>query len=304
MVCIDASQNVDDGSRERDRPQTSSTSMLHPFSLENFTAGGGAPENHQSPAHWFVFCGNQLLVQLSSTPPLAQTPYCIDLQELGFQPEHPLFLGHLHNTPCYGAILSPAVQLPPDWHLVSLRQLYGQLEDALFAIGGRAFQMVEWHRTHQFCSCCAAPLVQPSPTAKHCPPCNLRYYPKLSPAIIVRVTRGDEILLARSPRFRPDMYSVLAGFVEPGESLEETVRREVREEVGIEVDNICYFGSRPWPFPNSLMLAFSAEYAGGDLRPEPGEIEAVAWFTKDVLPEVPGPLSIARDLIDAFLASA
>lgn len=278
--------------------------MLHPFSLDNFTAGGFPPEPTQSPAHWFIFCGKQLLIKRSPNPPLAQIPYSLGLDDLELKAEKILFLGKSQQTPCYGAILAAGTPPPLDWVFVSLRQLYGQLDEHLFAIAGRAFQMMEWHRTHQFCSCCATPLVSSSTTAKHCSPCNLRYYPKLSPAIIVRVTRGDEILLARSPRFRPGMYSVLAGFVEPGESLEETVMREVREEVGIEVKNICYFGSRPWPFPNSLMLAFSAEYAGGDLRPEPEEIEAVAWFTKDALPEVPGPLSIARTLIDAFLASA
>ena len=199
------------------------------------------------------------------------------------------------------AEISQETVLPPPFELRHLRELYGELPEDLFAIAARAIQIVGWDRTHQFCGHCATPTIQP-PTerAKRCPKCELRQYPRLSPAVIMLVYRGDEILLARAPRFRSGMYSVLAGFVEPGESLEETVAREVREEVGIEVKNIRYFGSQPWPFPNSLMVGFTAEYASGTLTPEPTEIEAAAWFTKDNLPPIPSKLSIARKLIDWF----
>jgi NAD+ diphosphatase len=133
----------------------------------------------------------------------------------------------------------------------------------------------------------------------------MMHYPRLSPAAIVLVRRGDEILLARSPGFPKGLYSVLAGFVEPGESIEETVAREVREEVGIEVRNVRYFGSQPWPFPNSLMIGFTADYAGGELAPEPGEIEDAGWYRADELPEspisVPARVSIARAMIDDFV---
>jgi NAD+ diphosphatase len=132
----------------------------------------------------------------------------------------------------------------------------------------------------------------------------MMHYPRVSPAVIVRVRRGDAVLLARSPGFPPGLHSVLAGFVEPGESIEETVRREVREEVGIEVDNLRYFGSQSWPFPNSLMIAFTADYAGGELTPEPGEIEVAGWFAPHDLPTLPPRVSIARRMIDHFVRGA
>jgi NAD+ diphosphatase len=129
----------------------------------------------------------------------------------------------------------------------------------------------------------------------------MMHFPRLSPAAIVLVKRGDRILLAHSPGFPLGLYSVLAGFVEPGESIEEAVVREVKEEVGIEVTNVRYFGSQPWPFPNSLMIGFTADYKGGDLAPEPGEIEEAGWYTADDLPHLPPKISIARAMIDDFV---
>jgi NAD+ diphosphatase len=137
--------------------------------------------------------------------------------------------------------------------------------------------------------------------AKECPQCGLLYFPRLAPAIIVLVQRGDQLLLARSRHFMEGMYSVLAGFVEPGESLEEAVAREVREEVGIEVKDVHYFASQPWPFPHSLMIGFTATYAGGEISLNDDEIENASWFKVDNLPRIPGKISIARKLIDWFI---
>ncbi|HQC33740.1 MAG TPA: NAD(+) diphosphatase, partial [Methanoculleus sp.] len=119
-------------------------------------------------------------------------------------------------------------------------------------------------------------------------------------AIIVLIKKGEEILLARSPRFTPGVFSVIAGFNEPGENLEQTVHREVGEEVGITVKNLCYFGSEPWPFPDSLMIGFVAEHAGGDIRIDGREIEAAGWFSRDTLPSLPSGASISRALIEAW----
>lgn len=229
-----------------------------------------------------------------------QTP---TLQALGITPIRTQFLGYLNNHPCVAAEIAEDTQLPENFALRHLRSLYGELPEDLFAIAARAVQIVEWNRTHQYCGHCATPTIQlPTERAKRCPKCKLRQYPRLSPAVIMLVYKGSEILLARAPRFPGGMYSVLAGFVEPGESLEETVEREVREEVGIEIKNVRYFGSQPWPFPNSLMVGFIAEYASGTLVLEPTEIEAADWFAKDNLPPVPDKLSIARKLIDWFAA--
>ncbi|MFH0966628.1 MAG: NAD(+) diphosphatase, partial [Methanobacteriota archaeon] len=136
-----------------------------------------------------------------------------------------------------------------------------------------------------------------------CPSCGLITFPRLSPAIIVRITDGDRILLARSPHFPSHMYSVLAGFIEPGESLEATIHREVFEEVGVRVSDLRYFGSQPWPFPDSLMIGFTARYVSGDITCDGVEIEDAQWFTRDQMPELPGILSISRALIDDFLAA-
>ena len=129
----------------------------------------------------------------------------------------------------------------------------------------------------------------------------MMHYPRLSPAAIVLVRRGDRILLARSSGFPKEMYSVLAGFVEPGESIEDAVAREIREEVGIGVENVTYFGSQPWPFPNSLMIGFTADYADGELAPDPDEIEDAGWYTASDLPRLPPETSIARAMIDDFV---
>jgi NAD+ diphosphatase len=181
--------------------------------------------------------------------------------------------------------------------------LYGRLPDEQFSIAGRAVQILLWDQTHRFCGRCGQPTVHaPAERAKLCPRCGLLSFPRLSPAVIMLIRRGDELLLARNKAFADGFFSVLAGFVEPGESLEETVAREVREEVGLEVTDIGYFGSQPWPFPHSLMIGFTATYAGGEIRLQADEIAEAGWFHKrGDLPRLPGKLSIARRLIDSFI---
>jgi NAD+ diphosphatase len=187
--------------------------------------------------------------------------------------------------------------------LEGLRALYGRLPDAHFSIAGRAVQILLWDQTHRFCGRCGQPTVNaPAERAKLCPNCGLLSFPRLSPAVIMLVQRGDELLLARNKAFAGGFFSVLAGFVEPGESLEEAVAREVREEVGLELTDIRYFGSQPWPFPHSLMIGFTATYAAGEIRLQADEIAEAAWFSRQgELPLLPGKLSIARRLIDSFL---
>jgi NAD+ diphosphatase len=161
---------------------------------------------------------------------------------------------------------------------------------------------VHWQATNRFCGKCGTATVdKPGECAKQCPQCGWAVYPSLSPAVIVAVVRDGALLLARESRFKEGLYSVLAGFVEPGETLEECVRREVREEVGIEVSNIRYFGSQSWPFPDSLMVAFTADYAGGEIDIDPGELIDAGWYRPGELPLVPSRASIARQLIDWFV---
>ena len=183
---------------------------------------------------------------------------------------------------------------------VNLMRLYGSIDEPLWAAAGRAVQLIDWNRNHRFCGRCGTPTeMAVGERARRCPSCGLQAFPRLAPAIITLVRRDDgRALLARNARWPNAMYSCLAGFVEPGESVEDAVRREVGEEVGIQVSDLRYFGSQPWPFPHSLMLGFHARYAGGEIRVDGEEISEARWFTPDELPDVPGRVSIARKLID------
>ena len=249
---------------------------------------------------WFLFRGSELLVREEEGA--AQVPSGGELDTLGLDAHEPQTVGHLDGAACYAAGLPAEIEPPPGMAFHGLRRLWGRLDEAAWKLAGRAVQIVEWDRNHRFCGRCGSETArQPAELARTCPNCGLQQFPRISPAVIVRVERGDRILLARSPHFAPGVYSTLAGFVEPGESLEETVVREVREEVGIEVSNIRYFGSQPWPFPNSLMIGFVADYESGELRPQAGEIEDAGWFDVDDLPGLPTHFSIARALVDAFI---
>ncbi len=252
------------------------------------------------PALWFAFRGDQLLVYQDGNPvgvPLAAAP-----EEFGVEVIFRQELGILDGRRCWAAEVSPGAQAPGRMMFRDLRRLFSGVSEEFFRMAGRAKQIVGWHATHRFCGRCGAGTEPVSgEMAKRCTRCGMLYYPRLSPAIIVLVRDRSRILLARSPNFPPGMYSALAGFVEPGESLEEASRREVYEEVGVEISNVRYFGSQPWPFPNSLMVGFTADYAGGEVRVEPTEIEDANWHAVDDLPVVPPRISITRAMIDHFV---
>ncbi len=219
-----------------------------------------------------------------------------------------------HVVGVVGDLLWWAVEVPdgvedPSYGAaVDLYGYFGRSSQAEWFAAGRAVQLVEWVRTHRFCGRCATPT---EPDAVHramrCPACGLLAYPRVAPAMITLVTRGDgddeEALLARGVNFPLPMYSCLAGFVEPGEDLEGAVAREVHEEVGLDVGEVSYRGSQPWPFPHSLMVGFRARYASGDLVIDETEIADAAWFRRDDLPQIPPGISIARNLIDEWLES-
>jgi NAD+ diphosphatase len=171
-----------------------------------------------------------------------------------------------------------------------------------FALAGRAIQLLDWDRSHRYCGRCGTPTeAKAEERARVCPACKLSAYPRIAPAVMALVRREGEILLGRSPHFPPGMYSALAGFVEPGETLEQCLAREVEEEVGVQVSRIRYFASQPWPFPNSLMIAFVCDWSGGEIRPQAGEIEDAKWFNVLQLPKLPSRISIARRLIEAVV---
>ncbi len=259
------------------------------------------PKERSGPAWWFAFSGNQLLILQESNS--ARVPYLRDFSELKVPYYETHYLGELDGHSCYAVDLKEIAEVPQGMNLEGLRRVYGRLDEELFWLAARAVQIVDWDRTHRFCGRCGAPLkARETERAKECQQCGLLHFPRLAPAVIVLVERGNQLLMARSRHFAPGVYSVLAGFVEPGETLEEAVKREVLEEVGIQIKDVRYFGSQPWPFPHSLMIGFTAQYAGGEIRVNDRELEDAGWFSVDRLPGQPGKISIARRLIDWFVA--
>jgi NAD+ diphosphatase len=253
------------------------------------------PEN----AFWFLFRKQRFLViQEGENTRIPQTP---DLEKTNLSVDGQHFFGMLNGQPCYVSGLESDEVIPEIFSAMELRQVFRRFETDGVQAAGLAGHLLAWHRNHQFCSRCGNPNEdKQDERAKICPECGLINYPRLSPAIIVAVIRDGKILLAHSTRFPEDFYSVLAGFVEPGETLEDCVGREVFEEVRVSVKNISYFGSQPWPFPDSLMVGFTAEYAGGEIKEDGVEISHADWFPPDRLPRIPPRISIARKLIDWF----
>jgi NAD+ diphosphatase len=253
-------------------------------------------------ALWFVLRGQELLVRQGASG--VEVPRGDEDALFGLRPSGPpLFLGTLRGLPCVAFDLDEATPLPDGLRAMGLRALFTELDAEIYAVAGYAFQIVYWQRACAFCAFCGG---RGEPVAgewsKRCEACGHIAYPRVSPCVIVLVHDGDRVLLTHKPGWGP-VYSVIAGFVEPGESLEECLEREVLEEVGAEVDEIRYFGSQPWPFPHQLMVGFFARYRGGELRLDTTELDAAAWFDVNNLPTLPGNLSIARQLLDTWIAS-
>ncbi|MFO1328953.1 MAG: NAD(+) diphosphatase [Rubrivivax sp.] len=262
-----------------------------------------APPEAGGPAFVLAFVDGRLLLPEGETPELPLLP---DLRPWRLLADSEHFLGRLDDAPCWALRLAEA---PAGWRPLPLRNAMMGLPEAMAGLAGRAAQVLEWDRSHRFCGACGTPTErQPQERARRCPACGLVAYPRISPAMMALVWRPGEVLLARAPHFVNRMYSALAGFVEAGESIEQCIHREVAEEVGVQVRHLRYYGSQSWPFPNSLMIAFSAEWAGGDIVPQPGEIEDAQWFPIDALPNIPPRFSISghliRDTIDAMRGAA
>jgi NAD+ diphosphatase len=253
------------------------------------------PPEAEGPALVVAVRGNEVhLADQEVTPGTAVTAP-------GGQPG--LFLGTLDGRACWAVEVQPGEETDADAFFVDLRRLWGMVPELNWTLAGRAVQLVDWARTHRYCGRCGTRTeLTEGERAMHCPACGLDAFPRLAPAVIVLVEREDgRALLARNVNFRMDMYSCLAGFVEPGENLEQAVRREVKEEVGVELADVNYWGSQPWPFPHSLMVGFHATYGGGDIVCAPDEIADAGWFAPEELPSVPSGISIARRLIDDWL---
>ena len=260
---------------------------------------------------WFLCGENEVVLRREPGAPLPEAlpqsaallPSTTEVTALGLDPAEAIFLGTLGGAQCWGLPYAGGkAALPPALGLVGLRKLWSLLDETLFPIAGRANQLAHHYSTSRFCGRCGARNVRdPQDRAVKCPRCALSVWPRISPAIITLVRRGDEALLANSGRFPLPFFSTLAGFSEPGESLEETLVREVHEEVGVKVANVNYFGSQAWPFPNSLMIGYTARWESGEIQVDGEEIKEARFFRATDLPMIPPRLSIARRLIDAWV---
>jgi NAD+ diphosphatase len=257
-----------------------------------------APVAHDRPMT-FAFRGFDLLVRESD----AALPDAAAVKSLDIAPGNVFPVGLLRKEYCCTAYVPKESQPPQGYVFKGLRTLWGRFDEETLAVAGRALQIADWARNHRFCGVCGKPMSPvPGERAMKCE-CGHSAYPRIAPAMMVLVKKGDAILLARNIAVPAGgRMSALAGFLEPGESVEDAVHREVHEEVGLFVKDLRYFGSQSWPFPGSLMIAFTAEYSSGQIKCDPNEIAEARWFGPgDRLPELSPPQSISRALIDANL---
>jgi NAD+ diphosphatase len=258
-------------------------------------------EENNGPAYWFIFNQqDKMLVKVTNNK--IKIPYARSIEELNIFPIRTQYLGTLEGHHCYCAEVDLQMNVPEEMAFKDLRSLYPLLDEDLFLLAGRAFQVVNLDKNHQFCGKCGTPTQKlENEMAKICPECGLTSYTRLSPAIITVIVKEGKILMAKHIRTRGNMYGLIAGFIEAGETLEEGVKREIMEEVGLKVKNIKYFGSQPWPFPNSFMIGFTAEYESGEIHVDGNEIIKAKWFHANELPHIPSKMSIARELIDWYI---
>lgn len=248
------------------------------------------------PAYWLAFGRGRMLI----SPDGLHLPYLKSLDELGVSPVRTQYLGVLEGKHCFSAELAPETEAPEGTEYMDLMSAYSVLDEDIYLLAGKATQIVTWDQTHQYCGRCGKETEYiPGERGKKCPVCGFMSFPRLSPATITAVIKDKQILLSQYAAFRGrGMHTIIAGFVEPGETLEECIHREVFEEVGVHVKNIRYLKSQPWPFPNSLMMGFVAEHDSGEITVDEKEIANADWFDLNNLPETPPPLSIARRIID------
>lgn len=247
--------------------------------------------------YWYVFCqdelllkkeGEKLTVPFSSEPPVKIEPWTTQISP---EPEKG-----------YTAVAIDApIHANDQWQMVGLRASYDVLDDEHYRIAGKCRELLFWHQNNKYCGCCGGPMRWDTPISKKCTMCGKEIWPNVAVATIVRIKRGDQILMVNANNFRTKFYGLVAGFVETGETLEDCVRREVQEEVGLKIKNLKYFSSQPWPYPMGLMVGFTADYESGEIRLQRSELADGKWFSKDNLPNLPQKLSIARMLIDDWI---
>jgi len=251
---------------------------------------------HPNPLSFIVY-RNQLLLRNNSL----DLPDAGVLAALPVTPERIHPLGLWEDRYYQMAWLDEEIAPGPDYSWHPLRSLFGLVDDHFLGLASRACQLAEWARTHRYCGVCASPMAQaPGERCYSCANCGMTAYPRISPAMMVLIRKGDQVLMAMHTQSPYKRYTALAGFLEAGESIEEAIHREVHEEVGLRVQNLQYFGSQSWPFPHSLMIAFTADYLDGEIRIDENEIADARWFgPDDEWPDMPIAVSIAARLVNA-----
>lgn len=261
------------------------------------------PETTNENDMYFLFDQNRMMVKKGKK--YLDIIRYKDIANMNIKIDNVQYMGKLNGENCFSAGIKKTDSSIDDSQFMDLKSLMLVLDESLFLVASKSYLLLNWEKTHKYCGVCGFPMKRKeslSERALICPKCGYTTWPRTSPAIIVAVTKGDKLLLAHNKNFSHGMYSVIAGFVELGETFEQCVKREAFEEVGIQIDNIKYFGSQPWPFPNSMMVGFTAEYSGGQIVEDGKEIVHADWFSKD---EIPGMYreskSIGSELIKWFI---
>lgn len=254
-------------------------------------------------AFWLPFKGSDLIVKSEADERIGLGLGSLEELNTIFQPSDvPLYLGTLNGRPCLACSVSPDFGVPEGWKALGIRSLFGQLEETEYGLSGYASQLLGWQRSSRFCGACGNPTeLVGGDWGKRCTNCKHTTYPHVTPAVLALVHDGDQILLTHKPGWGK-MYSLIAGFVEPGESLEECLHREVLEEAGLTLTDAVYRGSQPWPFPHQIMIGFWAKYLEGQIKLDDAELDDARWFHVDDLPPMPPKLSLSRQLIDSWVA--
>ncbi|MBX2843323.1 MAG: NAD(+) diphosphatase [Flammeovirgaceae bacterium] len=265
-----------------------------------FFPGNPSDQIDLNNAQFLIFSGDKVLVEFIQEKPslfFHQIPFESPDNQISTE-----YLGLLNDKACFSVSLDQTHPEIEKFEWLTLRSLVTIVEKELFLLLGRARQTNFWAKNNRFCGQCGTPTISiPEEKAKSCPNCKTLFYPNIYPAIIVAIEKDGKILLAHAKRFKENFYSVLAGFLEIGESFEDCLNREVYEEVGIKVKNIQYFGSQAWAFPSSMMVGFTAEWASGAIKVDDDEISDANWYFPDELPLTPGEYSIAGQLIKWFI---
>lgn len=270
-------------------------------SIYNRYSPSFVPETTENgkPVWFFVFNSEEVLI--NTTNNTFNVPVKTTIEDLKLRVLAKYYLGKLDGCDCYCLETDDKTTVPEGMLFKKFRSLLGRIDEEIFMLAGRAYQILNWDKKNQYCGSCGSENeMKHDERAKICPKCSNIIYPKISPAVIVAIIKDNEILLAHAKYFKENLYSLIAGFVEPGETFEDCVQREVFEEVGIKVKNLKYFGSQPWPFPDSLMVGFTAEYESGKISVDGNEITSAGWYTKESLPDVPNNSSIAGKIINWF----